>query len=478
MSEIVAAGAGTGAICSGGASAISRSGAGSGSGSSEREREPVPAPEDAKSGKNARYVYRHGIVLADDFMKAAMEAGVLPLDGSFIVRLKRPVPCVFITFGYGGVMLPENGGLCVIGDSWNQPTKEESFALHRLMQALDPTNRYKIRSNWVLVDMKETDARIIRRPTDREIVTIKRTPSQMKATETAIYKAVKRIQRRRTTSGADIPDGHEDDSDRDPLEVLLADYTIKEEKYEKSRLARMGPWPDTEIGRLMHKADMLRKRSAPTDASVVAVDDGEADAVPAAAAAAVAMAADATVVRASAPPQKKRRGRPPGKRADKTSTAAPSAPPRRRVAAAASSGTALFHVGPVGPAGPVGQNRARSPSLEASSIVRTRTCEAPLQPDEDLFGDNSSEETETFPGSATARQRPSAASTIFPRPGPRPGSPGPPPPASAIRPTLETSRTTLDSDDCDERSVSDDERSIGGYDDDDGGEHGEVDYGE
>ena len=485
MSEIAIADAGIVANPSPSANVITSTSTGTSAGvisrSSPSPGAKHPEAEDAKNGKSTRYVYRHGIVLADDFMKAAMEAGVLPLDGSFIVRLKRPVPCVFITFGYGGMMLPENGGLCVIGDSWNQPTKEESFALHRLMQALDPTNRYKIRSNWVLVDMKETDARVIRRPTDREIVTIKRTPSQMKATETTIYKAIKRIQRRRTTSGADIPDGHEDDSDRDPMEVLLADYTIKEEKYEKSRLARMGPWPDTEIGRMMHKVDMARKRSAPT---------ADAAAPPPPTIADTAAATDLGPGLGPGPaPPKKRRGRPPGKKADRTSTAAPSAPLRRRgpapfLAAAAVAATAV-DVASSGTmldlARPACSARSQDLATTAtSSFARTPTCgDLPLD-EEDLFGDNSSGETETCPESAIVRQRRAAASTRCPRQGPLPGFPGPPPPAAAIRPNLETSHTTLDSDDCDERSVSDDERSQRGcdYDDDDGGDHGEVDYGE
>lgn len=366
--------------------------------------------DDPKSGKNSRYVYRHGIVLADDFVKSAMEKSVLPLDGAYIIRLKKPLPCVFITFGYGGIMLPDNG-LCVIGDSWNQPNKEESFALHRLMQALDPDYKYKIKSNWVLVDMKETDARVIRRPTEREIATMKKTPTQMKMSESAVYKAIKRIQRRKTTSGADIPDGHEGDSDRDPIDVLFDEMAIREKKNEKARLARLAPWPDTEFGRQMHKEEMERKRLKET----AAADDPTAD------------------IR---PPARKR-GRPPGRRLDKKSSGA-----------------------------------------TARTVSAARPAAAPpLQPYEDLFGENSEGEGRaTSQEAAIVQMRRTAASKTAPRQGPQTEPPGSQPLAAASL-ARETSDPTFDSDDEEkEKAVLSDVGDC--CDEDEDRDHGEIDYGD
>lgn len=258
-----------------------------------QKSDTVVAAATAADGKNLRYVYRHGIVIADDFMKSAIGKGPLPLDGAYIIRLKNPVPCVFITFGHNGIMLPDNG-LNVIGDSWNAASKEEMFAVHRLMHALDPVGKYKIRSNWILLDMKETDARIIRVPSDREVSTIKKTPALLKAADCAVYKAIKRVQRRKTTSGVEILDGHEGDSDRDPMDVMMEELSMKEEKYEKSRIARLAPWPDTEVGRAMHKMQLKKEREAASDPQK----------------------------QLQCPPRK--RGRPPGRRIGSTSTSGPS----------------------------------------------------------------------------------------------------------------------------------------------------------
>lgn len=305
-----------------------------------------------KVGKVARYVYRHGIVIADDFMKMSMEKGVLPLEGSFVYHLKKPVSCSFITFGYGGVTLPDNG-LCVVGDTWNQTTPEESFALHRLMHFLDPKFIYKIKSNWILLDMKETDARIIRRPTDREIVTIKKSASQMKNAEPTIYKAIKRIQRRRTTSGADIPDGHEGDSDRDPMEVYFNEMITKEAKYEKDRIARLAPWPDTAIGHLMHKAEVKSKnKRLRTD------EDQSQD---------LSLTGQPQVQALPGQPPLKRRGRPPGKRVDKKNAVSSSVLPQDKVQVvigANSLSTSLSETGIPSTVDPLLEKAPRKPIYE------------------------------------------------------------------------------------------------------------------
>lgn len=198
--------------------------------------------------ETARYLYKMGIVVTDDIIKCAAKNCVLPLDGALVVRLRSPVACVFISYGLCGMALPDSK-LCAIGDSWNSVLKEETFALSRLMSVLDYEHKLCIRRQWFLIDMKETNAKIIRNPTNEEIAGLYKTYSAMKSSDVAKYKLIARIARRRNTAGADTPDGHEDDSDKDPLTAYLHNLAHKEERAEKARKKRLGIHPDTEAGR-------------------------------------------------------------------------------------------------------------------------------------------------------------------------------------------------------------------------------------
>jgi hypothetical protein len=215
----------------------------------------IIAPKSVPNFSTARYLYKIGVVVADDVIQGAASKGALPLDGALVVRLKKPIPCVFVSFGLNGVVMPDSP-LCLVGDSWNSDTKEEKFALCALMNALDSTRRLNLRMQWFLIDMKDADARVIKSPTNEEISRLFRTPSAMKGEDATMYKLITRVARRRTTAGADLPDGHEGDSDMDPMEVYLSDMIEKEEKADKARKKRLGPFPDTEVGarvcRLVH----------------------------------------------------------------------------------------------------------------------------------------------------------------------------------------------------------------------------------
>lgn len=204
---------------------------------------PAPMPNFG----TARYLYKMGFVVTDDVIQNAAKNGVLPFEGALIVRLKKPLPCVFISFGLGGISLPDTG-LCAIGDAWNVVTKEEKFATGVLMEALDFEHKLGLRMQWYLIDIKETDARVIRSPSDMELTKLFKTPSAMKTDDLTKYKLAARIVRRRTTAGASMPDGHESDSDKDPMMVYLEEMMEKEERSEKARKKRLGPFPDTPLG--------------------------------------------------------------------------------------------------------------------------------------------------------------------------------------------------------------------------------------
>lgn len=208
--------------------------------------EPISCP--VPNFGAARYLYKLGFVVTDDVIQNAAKNGALPLEGALVVRLKKPVPCVFISFGLCGIALPDTGGLCAIGDSWNYVTKEERFALSSLMVALDSERTLNLRMQWYLIDMKEADARVLKNPTDMELTKLFRTPAAMKCSDLDRYKLVARVSRRRTTAGADLTDGHEGDSDQDPMMVYLNEMIEKEERSEKARRKKLGSFPDTPMG--------------------------------------------------------------------------------------------------------------------------------------------------------------------------------------------------------------------------------------
>jgi hypothetical protein len=196
-----------------------------------------------------------GLIVTDDVVKRSVERDPLhplPLMGSLVIRLKKPIPCVFFSYGLCGVSM-RGVGLCAIGDGWNGIVKEERFALANLMRIFDPDGSLSLRMQWFLLDMHETEARILRNPTDEEIVMMFKDPATMKKNERLKYKLISRIVRRRSTSGINVLDGHEDDSDRDPLMLYLDEMSMKEQRAEFARKKRLGRYPDNEIGKKMSR---------------------------------------------------------------------------------------------------------------------------------------------------------------------------------------------------------------------------------
>lgn len=202
----------------------------------------------------ARYLYKLGIVVTDDVVqKATEEQGALPLDGALVVRLNSPVRCLFISFGLGGISLPDSGGLCIVGDAWNSVEKEERVALGNLMRVLDPGFKLSLRMQWFLVDLKEANGVVLSNPTDKDIAVMVTAVSSRKNADRDSHKLAARIARRRSTAGADVPDGHEDDSDVDSFHRMLAELDEREKRADAARKKQLGSFPDTPIGRVMAK---------------------------------------------------------------------------------------------------------------------------------------------------------------------------------------------------------------------------------
>jgi hypothetical protein len=198
-----------------------------------------------------RYLYRLGIIVTDDVIQKAANREQLPWTGALVVRLMKPVPCVFISYGLGGVVLPSTSGLCPIGDTWNIATREERYATSAMMGVLDDDGLIMLRMRWFLIDLVETQGRIIKNPTDDEISELYTFYKSAKDKDKAKYKLASRIARRRTTAGLHNPDGHEDDSEKDPMCRFFDDMEEREARADKAKKRRLGDYPDTEWGRRM-----------------------------------------------------------------------------------------------------------------------------------------------------------------------------------------------------------------------------------
>lgn len=225
-----------------------------------------------------RYLCRMGVVVADDVVRAATERGPLPLDGALVARLKKPVPSVFFSFGRCGLTMPD-APLTPAGDYCSAATKEERFAMATLVKALDPDWKLSLRMQWYHIDLSEAEGRVVSTPSDAGVVKMKGRPSEMKSSDKESYKLCSRIARRRTTADADTCDGHEDDSDQDPMERFLDDLERREQHAEQARMKRLGPYPDTPAGRAMAKkfgpVAASKKRTRGAVAAAAACDDAE-----------------------------------------------------------------------------------------------------------------------------------------------------------------------------------------------------------
>jgi hypothetical protein len=207
---------------------------------------------------NSRYIFKYGFIVTDDVVRRAISTKAIPLCGTWIIRLNKPLPCVFVTAGNNGIYM-DDVPFSVISDLNLLPTKEERFALHKLMLAFDPDFKLKLKSSWVFIDQKAADCKVIRAPVGAEVSSLKRCMLDSRAKDRGHYKTVCRVQRRATTQAADEPDGHENDSDKSPTVLMIDDLMEKEKRADKARQTRVGLFGDTEGGRALCK--IIKKQS-------------------------------------------------------------------------------------------------------------------------------------------------------------------------------------------------------------------------
>ena len=181
---------------------------------------------------NTRYVHKLGVTVCDDIVQKATEhwkdKKKMPLTGSYIIRINKPVKCLFISYGFSGTMVPD-GGICVTEGFTSSTTKDETFAISELLAYLNPTFSLSLRMQWMFIDLKEVDGEIIRKPTVDEVLNIKKKPGKYKNQDLEKYKLLRRITRNRDSKQADIPDGKED-SENERKEAFWAELMKKEER--------------------------------------------------------------------------------------------------------------------------------------------------------------------------------------------------------------------------------------------------------
>jgi hypothetical protein len=118
---------------------------------------------------SARYYVGSGVVLADDFMSRALtpeQLAEVDTSGAMVWRLEKPVRCMFFAYGMSGAFIPNVpvSRVCHI-----TRTEAEQAAMSNFVMVVDPHNKYGIRVCQYVIDLKESGARLVKRPTDDDI---------------------------------------------------------------------------------------------------------------------------------------------------------------------------------------------------------------------------------------------------------------------------------------------------------------------
>lgn len=120
----------------------------------------------APKSKDFRFAYRFGIALGLDFLQKA-EKMKIAAPNAYVIKINKPTPCLFFTFGYAGFFLDSQMGLACI-----RPTcisKAEKRAIGAFMCAMDPKTEYNLRANWWFIDAVASEATIIQNPSEQQI---------------------------------------------------------------------------------------------------------------------------------------------------------------------------------------------------------------------------------------------------------------------------------------------------------------------
>ena len=119
--------------------------------------------------ENAQYITGVGLVIADDLLAHIGRESLSRVDvrAAYVVRITKPVPAWFFTYGIGINLLPVGGCSRIRGIG---KTFAEQWGLSRMMRELDPRDEYKLRTEYMLIDLKATEGRIVQVPKDEDVV--------------------------------------------------------------------------------------------------------------------------------------------------------------------------------------------------------------------------------------------------------------------------------------------------------------------
>ena len=172
----------------------------------------MQGPNQERVERDARWFVGVGCVFADDFIKKHIGGDrmkLLSLSGAYVFRMARPVPCIFISFGAGGAWVQD----CPVTKQCFVPRSDaESFATGAFMLAIDPDNKFGIRTWCYHVDLAE--AQVIHKPTDTEIAQlqmdyrddkIKRKKPMASSPEERMQRELRALDRRRYNAAGILP---------------------------------------------------------------------------------------------------------------------------------------------------------------------------------------------------------------------------------------------------------------------------------
>jgi hypothetical protein len=117
-----------------------------------------------------RYIIGSGLMLADDYftkMLTPTQLERIDMTGAWIIRLKKPRPCLFVMFGAAGMFLP-NAPCCKY--ACTPQSVSEQLAIGRFMADINPQRvQNLLRVTCYHIDIVAAEGHVVRRPTTEEV---------------------------------------------------------------------------------------------------------------------------------------------------------------------------------------------------------------------------------------------------------------------------------------------------------------------
>jgi len=119
--------------------------------------------------QKARYIVATGLYFSDDFFVQSVSKELmteLDMTGAYVIRMKKPLPSTFITFGASPGFIADAPCTRYV---WVTRTEAENMAIANFMEAINPKREYPIKVVQHHIDLVTSEGVVVRRPTDEEI---------------------------------------------------------------------------------------------------------------------------------------------------------------------------------------------------------------------------------------------------------------------------------------------------------------------